>query len=678
MIVLFNTLLVSIRLLCRIIIKPYYHMTNSIASLKVLSSVAVLRSLAEKSVDIYQVLFRFIKQAVDLEPDRPYKLSEIKDLLNKSYGFDKIPESVISKCLSLNKSAPDSFQFKNKRYHFISNSSQSDSFAETIEYNDTRYQRIIDKLYMFTNEKCVPNRDNLEEEFLHFLYKNNVDTTYSIIISEFLEANKSDSDFIQDLNKVREGMLIYQGLTWNGDGVELKSWNKKLNLILSTEFLYYLSGCEGPSNKSWAVDLLNLVEHINSINSGIIQLKILPRSKADIQCFFENAKLYFQRDVSNIYVDSAMKFLLTTSQKLQDIIEIEAKLNAFYSKYNIIECDEFDDLSVDRENILFTNELDQRLQSIEPDDNKRYRYFEILRNVKILRNGNRSKSINKCGYIFVTQSYVAKEISKSCEDSFCQLSISLSEITNYLWSSSGFMFRGNKEFLPSSFSIFNKAYAIISRLGVNKVIDKVYSIKSNDSDKSPEEIEAELTIYYGMLEKAKKIENNTASEKDVTMFYEFNRNSEAFVDYLLCERMNKNEKICFQKEIPQRVAAMFDKFDKELMSRLNKKKTRIKKELKSDYLKPLLSMTVVIIISILSILFYRDLLLLDNVVLSFLVGSVFLVLGFLVVFIFKYLYKLYVYVSWCIKIRKKEKNKEERKKDFTLKSHNRYFQSDIL
>lgn len=649
-------------------------MTNSIDSIRLLSSVAVLRSLAENSIDIYQVLFRFIKEAVELSSQTNYKLSELKHLLKKDYGFDKIPESVICKSLSLNNS-DGVFSIKNGRYCFKVNNKQKN--CSELDNNETRYQRLIDTLFEFVSKKDRPNRTNLENEFLTFLYKNNTDSSYALVISEFIESLKENDDLMRDLNNVREGMILYQGLTWNGDG-RLKEWKKQLNLILSTEFLYYLSGCTGPSKKSWAIDMLNLVEYINNVNSGIINLKVLPHSKEEISSFFSKGIKYIQAYPTSVELDSAMKFLLADCRKQSDIVDCAARLKEYCNSYNIQELDSFDEIEIDATNSLFTKELDEELYEKETDCNKRYDYFDILSKIKHLRNGNKSREINKCGFIFVSHSRIARHISKAASDSSCQLSISLAEITNYLWSSCGFMFRQDDKLLPSSFSIYNKASTIITKLGVDKIIDNLHELKEETKKEPDDLIKEKISIYQGMLDKAKKREENKATDDENKEFFDFVENPDEYVDSLILARINQNERHEYQKQVPEIILAKFDRFERHMLLRLN---NYLKKHMRILSTKSKKSCVYLILI-LLDILFFEKF---NDVITKFLNISEgwlmkinLLIISGLILFIRKFICQIYRCIYWKVYIIRFKKKKENRKNEYIISKQKKYLTSSRL
>jgi hypothetical protein len=234
-----------------------------------IASVALFSELynTEKYTNVTDILAEFIKGVVVQEQKWTINSTELTFLLEKIYDF-KIPESVVR--TTVRSRLKDLVISKDGHYIFDSSIKADfdvlNSEFQTIQKNQNL---IIENLILFIEEK--ENKTISEEEKItiienlnKYLLDNGVTDKYSKYISVFVIKNQSDKSFTDNLNLIREGVILYQGIKFTADINELGKWNSELSIFLSTEHLFNSLGYNGLLFKQIFDDFYNLVREINT------------------------------------------------------------------------------------------------------------------------------------------------------------------------------------------------------------------------------------------------------------------------------------------------------------------------------------------------------------------------------------------------------------------------------
>ena len=208
-----------------------------------LASFATLKSLSDekKYLSPYQILGEFIRYIVISNSLYSFSAIEMKNLLNEHFKF-LIPEAVIK--TSVKNMA--GISLANGTYSVIMSQVGTDPLFEAKKKEADEYSAGIIRLFSEYISNKTGNTTIAEDELTHelvtFLIKDQPtsSTKYTDLISEFILKNESDQKLQQVLDRIREGSILYIGLSHNIN--ETGSIRKPLTIYLGTEILFSLVG----------------------------------------------------------------------------------------------------------------------------------------------------------------------------------------------------------------------------------------------------------------------------------------------------------------------------------------------------------------------------------------------------------------------------------------------------
>lgn len=572
-----------------------------------LASVALFSELynSETYKSIPDILAEFIKGAVIHENKFSFNSTELKDLLYKVYGFN-IPESVVRTILQ-NK-FKGVLTKENKIYH-LSESIKTGFQAvdkEIKNINDIQ-SKILDELYSYIAQKEKKILDSKEREviftnFTHFLMDNGYSDKYSNHISAFVIANESIEEFTSNLNSIREGVILYQGINFTGDLNELGKWNTDLTLYLGTEHLFNALGYNGVLFKEIFDDFFKLVTEINNTSKvetkgGIqqkkIQLKFLQETKSEIDYFFLSAESIIkgrkQLDPSKLAMENILKGCESPSDIKSKRVTFDLEL-----KYKGIELQEFafdinkhekynvEDLRVIEELKDAAKEKGRVFNEYQASD-----YFKIFTAINAFRKGVSDTSFEKIGHLFVTETGFAKYLAHHNTVKFGEYDIAFAKDIDFVTTRFWFKLKkgfSEKESLPKSFDVITKARIILSShisnsvaLGYEKLVKEVKDGKLTKQEA--------LERSYVLRDKPNAPEGITHENIDSSL--DFLNNDEYLEDFFR-EKARKEtqledvlkEKDVLKAELDRRnEKEAQEKKDKELNKRKEKKKLFVEEEI---------------------------------------------------------------------------------------------------
>ena len=201
-----------------------------------LASLAVFRELYNNQTDIYGIISKFLNHIIVSQGKYNFTLTEITNLLNESFGFS-IPEAVVNTSLGRLEDIK-----KEKELFTVEKRLQQDESDVTPLQNISiqKSNLIIDGLFKYiSQEKNIELDENKKERIVHsfcsFLIDGVNSAEYSDVISGFIIENNQNENFRNDLETIREGVILYSGLTHNPNLNEIGSWKSELNIFLDTE-----------------------------------------------------------------------------------------------------------------------------------------------------------------------------------------------------------------------------------------------------------------------------------------------------------------------------------------------------------------------------------------------------------------------------------------------------------
>lgn len=431
----------------------------------ILAAFATLKSLSDekKYQSPYQILGEFIRYVITTVPLYRFSTIEMKGYLIDFFGFI-IPEAVIKTSLK----NINGLSLCDKMYNVSMNEIDTGREFEIKqkEANDCNLV-IIQKLIQYISNRSGESIDEkiLTKELINFLTE---DTTYASskyteLIGEFILKNEQNTEIQDNLNKIREGSILYMGLSC--DIRETGSLKNPLTLYLGTEILFSLIGYNGNIHQQLANDFYEQIQTVNSGNDKKITLYFFSETRKEIDDFFDTASSIVERKKESLITTVAMKAITDNCKTSADV---EVKKSDFYhklkSKYRITEY---------QHNISYYNEcyFSSNLESFEYDEDdykKKDLSLKLISHINKLRNGKHYCSDIDSEYLVVSNSGITLRISKEQSDKIkketnqevCNFAVSLDRITSLLWYKLGKGF-GRKVY-PANVAAILKARIVLS------------------------------------------------------------------------------------------------------------------------------------------------------------------------------------------------------------------------
>jgi len=485
-----------------------------------LSSVALFSELYNNSdSDIFDIIGDFILGVCKIESKYSFTSSELKSLMASTFGFD-IPEAVLRTVLNrrlnnkLNKvgvvyyfeAKQESHKDSIKDKFEIINREQKDLFQNLIKYIEEKKQRKL------TEEQ----EKKLEDNFYEFLLDNGYSEEYSNYISAFVVKNENDTKFRDILLSIKEGLILYEGIKYSPDLNELGNWKNSLTIYLGTEYLFNSQGLNGELYKEIFNDFYTLVQEINVKNRGIkktIELRYFTETKLEIDNFFSTAEKIKSGKLSLRISKPAMVDIVNNAKEISDIA---LRKTLFYKNLTNLGIYEDDyECSIDELEIynLEDKAILEEIEKISKENNKIFNEVDTVELIKIftkincLRKGHSKVNFEKCSYLYMSENSLARYLGhnnllkiKDGDFTYCK---EMDFVTTKFWFYLNKGLNQDKNCLPKTFDLINKAKIIISSHLQSSVVEKFdeFSKKVKNNELSEEEIK----IYN--LELKSKIAN---------------------------------------------------------------------------------------------------------------------------------------------------------------------------
>ena len=453
-------------------------MSNQNAS-SVLASYATLKSLSDekKYQNSYQLLREFIRHIITGEALYRFTAVEMKNYLEKHFCFS-VPEAVVKTSLK----NMEGISLDHGTYSVDVTELGSGSLFDAIKkeadaYESSIVQKLTDYISKKTGSACV-DEEALIQELTRFLTDDASirPTQYVDLIGEFVLKNENDQDVQDGLNKIREGSILYMGLSHSID--EIGSITKPLTLYLGTEILFSLVGYNGDIYQQLATDFFYQVRIANSGKTKKITLRYFSVVKQEIDDFFSTASAIVEGKRRRLLDKQAMKVITDGCATASDI---DVKRSDFYYRlqysYGIVE-DPFDDY-YDEEH--FSTNLEGFEHEDEEDKNRKKELaIKMISHINKRRNGQYFRNDIESEHLIVTNTKATLLISKEQVDRIkeakgldhlCAFAVSLDWITSLLWYKLGNGFSQKK--YPLSINAVLKARVVLS-VSIAKKAEKTF------------------------------------------------------------------------------------------------------------------------------------------------------------------------------------------------------------
>lgn len=185
---------------------------------RLLASLAVFRELYNAEKDVYGIISVFLSDLIKIENLYSFSLSEITNKLNSTFEFE-IPDAVVKTALGRL-----TFLKKEQGSYIVSDLSNIDteSFDEKKQSIQSNNENIIGSLFRYIEkEKKVSltekDKEKISHSFCCFLLDVNNGDEYVEYVTSFILSNESDIAFKNQLNLIREGVILYSGIKYNNN-----------------------------------------------------------------------------------------------------------------------------------------------------------------------------------------------------------------------------------------------------------------------------------------------------------------------------------------------------------------------------------------------------------------------------------------------------------------------------
>lgn len=434
----------------------------------IMASFATLKSLSDvkKYQNPYQILREFINYIILSDSMYSFSAVEMKNRLNSHFCFS-IPEAVVRTAL---KNMPGA-TLADGIYTILKTELCDDElFKETKKDSDAYEARIIQLLSEYISVRTGDNmisEEALSQELTNFLVEDvsSHSTKYSEFIGEFVLKNEQNKEIQEGLNKIREGSILYIGLSHSIG--ETGSITKPLTLYLGTEILFSLAGYNGEIFQQFANDFFAQVRTANAGKTKKITLHYFEEIKNEIDEFFGTASEIVEGKRHRLLDKPAMKAITDGCHTAADV---DVKKSDFYHKLQYA----FGITEDPQDNYYGEEYFISNLESFDYDDEedkrkKKETAVKFVSHINKLRNGIRFYSDIESEHIIVTNSkatlLISKELSENIKateglDCICNFAVSLDKITSLLWYKLGNGFSKND--FPSSVNAVLKARIVLS------------------------------------------------------------------------------------------------------------------------------------------------------------------------------------------------------------------------
>lgn len=454
----------------------------------IMASFATIKSLsdAKKYQSPYQILREFISYIIISDSLYSFSAIEMKNRLNSHFCFS-IPEAVIRTAL---KNMPGATLTNGIYTISIDKVCMDMLFEETKKESDEYESRIIQLLSEYISVRTgntVISEEVLSQELTNFLVEDVLfpSTKYAEFIGEFVLKNEQNKEIQDGLNKIREGSILYMGLSYSIG--ETGSITKPLALYLGTEVLFSLVGYNGEIFQQFANDFFSQVRAANAGKTKKITLYYFSEIKKEIDEFFWTASEIVEGKKHCLLDKPAMKAITNGCQTAADV---DVKKSDFYHKLQYA----FGITEEPHNNYYGEEYFANNLECFdyyddEEEDKKKETAVKLISHINKLRNGVRFHNDIESEHIIVTNTKVAlilaKELSNSIKvseglDNICNFAVSLDRITSLLWYKLGNGF--SKAVFPSSVNAVLKARIVLSASIARNIEREFAKIKKEYAD----------------------------------------------------------------------------------------------------------------------------------------------------------------------------------------------------
>ena len=453
---------------------------------KVLATYCTYKKLYDMEKDVYDVVAEFIRYIIRHQDSRSYTSFELGDLIEREFGIN-IPKLVLHSAIKRIKI----IKIQNQHYvvcdeeldrneHF---DKIQDEFTNRTSYIFQQFDQFIKVKYSDYLDKGL---DRIHQALFQYLVDEEIGDNEESIISKFIVTYKYHTEFINCLNMMRAGHILYIGLQNNNHLSEFGSWKKTLVIFLDMEILFHLAGYNGEVYRQLAWEFMDLVKNVNS-RKRYISLKYFSETKQDIEKFFD-AAMY--NDCVINPTATAMISILKDCHSCSDVLDKKSDFFGKLKQYRILEDDHKNYYSKDVEQYnLESQDILERYSKTNEEIIQNELRLKLISHINVLRRNTLITDYKDCQFILMTETkktlLMAKDLVHEAGNNLLgkaiPCAVSLFALTNAIWYRLNGALKTTTKF-PLTANSMIKAEIVLSAL-INKNIEELYE-KTEDEFKS--------------------------------------------------------------------------------------------------------------------------------------------------------------------------------------------------
>lgn len=483
---------------------------------RLLASLAVFRELYNSEKDVYGIISIFLSDIIKNDNLYSFNIGEITAKLNNTFEFE-IPEAVVRTSLGRLR-----FLEKQQGAYVVKDISDinTQTFDDKRQNIQSNNETIIEDLFKYIeSKKGVALSENDKEKISHsfccfLLDVNNGDQFVEFVTSYILE-KEADSNFKQQLNLIREGVILYSGIKYNNNINDLGTWRTELTIFIDTEILFHIAGFNGELYQKLANDFLVYVREINQkAQKKLIKLKYFEDVKNDIEGFFTKARYLIEGNEKPYPNRTAMASIINGCKTAGDVLGKKSDFYTLLKSYSIEEdtYKEYFNPENHKYNIVSQEIIESVSKEIEVNSEP---FLRFLNYVSIHRREANTNNFENIGYILLTGNSTTLKVAWNDlmkDDGFVPMATHLSFLTNKFW------FKLNKGFgkttLPTSFDIITKSQIVLSKV-LNDSVGEKYQELQNDykvGKLTEEQAKARIIDLRNQVRKPEEIKNDIVND----------------------------------------------------------------------------------------------------------------------------------------------------------------------
>ena len=393
--------------------------------------------------DVYDVISEFIKYTVIEEKKNHYTRAELADCIETKFGI-RVPNLVLHPATR----RLSGISRKDKKYYIDYSKFKKDDMFNSIRDESIKLsEHILNQCfeYVRNNEPGIImsySESEIKNAFLKFLLDDVIDRELEKCFGKYVVHNSDDKVFVEQLNQIRAGHILYVGLSHNENVGSNHGMRNPLIIYLDMEILFNLVGYNGQLYQRIATDFLNIVNQINEDSNGLIKLKYFKETARDIERFFSKAEsMVANHEIANPGLP-AMVAIIKNCHRASDVVDVFSDFKLALRNMGIYEEEDINYYSSKYDKFNLEDQaIVKRFSESESDYIDNETRLTLVSNINKLRAGENFTDYAFCEAILLTETKVTLQMSEffiteaetENDRHFVQLAVNMYTLTNVLW-----------------------------------------------------------------------------------------------------------------------------------------------------------------------------------------------------------------------------------------------------